>query len=98
MNLRGVIVLAATLVACQRVEPAADRPPGDLRGKRTGAASDVEDPAAERESGEIGEGHRQRPREAAHEPVISLGIVEAHYFFFRGNAWAKRSPLTPTAM
>jgi len=55
---------------------------GELRGQRTGAASDVEDPAVERESGEIGKGHRQRPRVAAHEPVIGISIAQAHFFFF----------------
>src|SRR5207247_3516849 len=61
----------------------------ELRGQRTGAASDVEDPAVGRESGEIGEGHRQRPRVAAHEPVIGIGIAQAHFFSFGGNARAK---------
>ena len=39
------------------------------------ALPDVEDPAGRRQPGELGEGHRQRSREAAHEPVIVIGIV-----------------------
>ena len=63
-----------------RRDPSRPGPPGELGGQRTGAASDVEDPAVERESCEIGEGHRQRPRVAAHEPVIGIGIAQAHFF------------------
>src|SRR4030095_10384556 len=39
--------------------------------------------------GEIGEGHRQRPRVAAHELVIGIGVAQAHFFSFGGNAPAK---------
>src|SRR4029078_13447539 len=69
-----------SLGRADRRAPSRTGPPGELRGQRTGAASDVEDPAVERESGEIGEGHRQRSREAAHEPVIGIAIARAHCF------------------
>ena len=72
-----------------RRDPSRPGPPGELRGQRTGAASDVEDPAVERESGEIGEGHRQRTRVAADEPVIGIGIAQTHFFSFGGSARAK---------
>ena len=71
-------------------------PSGELRGQRAGAASDVEDPAAERESGEIGEGLRQRLRVAPYESVIGIGIAQAHFFSFKRSL--RRPPTWPSIM
>ena len=51
----------------------------ELRGERAGPATDVEDPLAALDAGQVRELGREEPRIAAHETVVCLGgHIEAH--------------------